>query len=136
MLIFGIFAAVAVPRFGESISRFRAKAAANRIASDLMYARQEAMNQGVSQPVTFVIASNSYSMPNALHPDKTAQTYSVDLSSTEYPASITAVDFGSSATVTFDISGQPDSAGYVTVDSGQYQNTVDLDVITGRATVQ
>ena len=136
MFIIGILAAVAAPKYAESISRFRAEAAAKRIAADLMYARQVAMNQGVSQQVTFTISTNSYSMPTVPDPDRSALAYSVNLSSTAYPATMLVADFGGTASVTFDVYGQPDAAGNITVASGGYQKSVDLDAVTGRATVQ
>ena len=136
VLIMGIFAAVSVPNYAESISRFRVQAAAKRIAADLMYARQVAMNQGVSKQITFAIPTNSYSMPNVPDPDRSALAYSVALSTTAYPATILAVDFGGSVSVTFDRHGQPDPAGYVTVESSVYQYQVDVDGVTGGVTVQ
>ena len=51
VLIIGIMAAVAVPNSLRSISQFRAEAAAKRIAADLMYARQTAMNHGKDKQV-------------------------------------------------------------------------------------
>jgi len=136
VLIIGIFAAVTIPKYGDSTSRFRAEAAAKRIAADLMYARQVAMNQGTSQPVTFAISTNSYSMPNAPDPNRSAFAYSVNLSSTAYPATILAADFGGAASVTFDIHGQANAAGYVTIESDVYQKIIELDAATGRATIQ
>ncbi len=136
MLITGILTAVAAPRYAQSVASFQAKAAAKRIAADLNYARQEAMNQGVSQQVTFVIASDSYSIPGVPNPDKTSQAYSVSLAATSYPAAITTADFSGSPAVTFDIHGNPDSAGSITVEAGGIQEVVKLDAVTGRATVQ
>ena len=135
-LIIGIVAVVAIPRYGRSIAQFRAEAAAKRIAADLMYARQTAMNQGDSKQVTFVIGTNSYSMPNVPHPDRSSPSYSVNLSSTAYPAKITAADFGGTLNVTFDRFGQPNVAGSVTVKSDEFQKSVNLNAVTGIATVQ
>lgn len=136
VLIIGILAAAGIPRYADSITRFRADAAAKRIAADLMYVRQIAMNQGASKQVTFNISGNRYSMPAVPDPNRSALTYSVKLSSTAYPATITAANFGGTANVTFDRFGQPNATGYVTVTSGSYQETINLDAVTGRVTIQ
>ena len=135
-LIVGIIAAAAVPRFSDALARYRTDAAAQRVAADLNYARQVAMNHGVTQPVAFTLATNSYSMANTPHPDSPGLTYDVDLMSTQYPATLAVVDFGGSTTVTFDIFGLPDAGGSVTVDSDGNQRIVNLDAVTGVATVQ
>jgi prepilin-type N-terminal cleavage/methylation domain-containing protein len=136
VLILGIIAAAAGPRYADSLSRFRGDAAAKRVSYDLNYARDEAMSQGVDQEVTFVMASNSYSMANVPHPDSPGLSYSVDLSSTQYPVSLVAVNFNGTGTVTFDIHGRPDTGGTVTVDSDGYQQVIDVNPVTGVATVQ
>ena len=136
VLVLGIIAAAAGPRYADSLSRFRLAAAAKRVSDDLNYARDEAMSQGFEQKVIFVTASNSYSMANVPHPDSPGLAYSVDLSSTQYPVSLVAVNFNGAETVTFDIHGRPDTGGTVTVDSDGYQQVIDVDSATGVATVQ
>jgi prepilin-type N-terminal cleavage/methylation domain-containing protein len=135
-LIIGIMAAVAVPKYLRSISQFRAESAAKRIAADLMYARESAINQGVHQKVVFATATNSYLMPDVANPNSSAVAYSVDLAFGDYPATLLAADFGGSETVTFDIDGQPDAGGSLTVDADGHQRTVKLDAVTGHAAVQ
>ena len=60
----------------------------------------------------------------------------MSLSATDYPAKMLAVDFGGTAKVKFDMNGQPNTAGSVTVESGGYQKIVNLDAVTGHAVVQ
>lgn len=135
ILIMGIMTATVAPKYIDSTARFRGKSAAKRIQADLMYARQVAMNQGVSQEVNFSLPSNTYSMPTVPDPNGSATSYSVDLSSTAYPATIVAVDLGGTSIVIFDRHGQPDAGGYVTVESGSHQYSVNLNQVTGRTTV-
>lgn len=136
MLIIGIVAVAGMPSYARSISQFRAEAAAKRIAADLMYARQTAMNQGTSKQVAFAVSTNSYSMPTVPNPDRPSLMYSVKLSSTAYPAKIMAASFGGFSLVTFDRFGQPNTAGSITVQAQEYQRLVNLNAVTGRATVQ
>lgn len=136
ILIMGILVAVAAPVYSRSLSRYQAKAAIKRIASDLSYARQSAMNLGTSQAVEFSISTNSYSMPHAPNPNSSAIGYSVDLDSSSYPVAIATVDFGGTASVTFDMYGQPNTAGNIKVESGGFQEGVVLDAVTGLVEIQ
>ncbi len=136
VLIISIVAVAAIPHYGRSISQFRAEAAAKRVAADLMYARQTAMNQGVAKQVTFSTLTNTYSMPTVPNPDRSSLPYSVNLTTTAYPAKITAANFAGTSIVTFDRFGQPNTAGFVTVKSNEFQKSVTLNAVTGRAIVQ
>ena len=136
MIVMGIMTAVATPRYRSTIARYRAEAAAKRIASDLNYARAEAIHQGVNQQVTFDTSFDSYSLPGLPHINRPSEVYSVSLAETSYPANITTADFAGNPSVTFDIYGQPDFTGSVIVVSGNAQEIVVLDVVTGRASVQ
>ena len=136
ILIVGILAAAAGPRYGEALSKFRAHAAASRIAADLKYARQEAMNQGSTQKVDFTVVSSTYKLPGVRHPNNSDEEYTVNLGSTPYPANMVLANFGGSTTVIFDMYGLPNQGGMIMVSSGGYQNTVNLDAVTGHATVQ
>ena len=62
VLILGITAAVAVPRYVDSISDYRVEAAAERIAADLGFARRMAVATGSEQRVHF--HTNNVTDPN------------------------------------------------------------------------
>src|SRR5574337_1765023 len=64
VVIIGIVAAVAIPRFGGSTVRQRAEAAARRVAADLSYARQYAMQNSSTWTVRFSVTYNNYRILN------------------------------------------------------------------------
>ena len=137
--LMGILAAAATPKFANSLIRYRALAAADRIAGDVIYARQVAITSGSPTTVTFDVGTNSYSMTGVTDPNHPGQAYLVDLDNTPYPAVLDTVSLGLGGlgnAVTFDIFGRPDYGGSITVDSGGEQETVDIDPDHGRATVQ
>lgn len=144
VLILGIVAAVAAPRYRDSLAHFRAEAAARRIAADLQYARHLAKQAGSQQSVEFTLASHEYTLPGVSDPDHPLQDYSVVLAKTQYPASLVSVDFDGNTSVTFDMYGHPFSgtpltplsAGSLSVQAGSEQRTIVVDPATGKASVQ
>jgi prepilin-type N-terminal cleavage/methylation domain-containing protein len=160
LLIMGILAAVAAPRFLDSLQHFRAEAAARRIAADLNSARRMAVASESDQRVHFhtndVIDPNDekYELLDQSHIDHPGQPYVVDLGQTTYPARIVSVAFTNSNAFTstvevqFDMYGKPQAgdppteplaplaSGQVVVSCGGEQKIVVINPVTGEASVQ
>ena len=137
LLLMGIMAAVAAPRFADALQFHRANSAAKRVAADLNLARKYAMTASAAQSVTFVVAGDSYSVTSGLKDlDKVTQPYAVTISDWPYQTQITSASFGGSQTIVFNGFGKPNDAGTVVVQAGNYQETIAVDAITGEATVQ
>ena len=136
VIIIGILASMAIPRFANFTGRQRADAAARRIAVDLSLAQGRAGSSSRSQTVDFNVAGNSYRLIGIPDPDRPGVEYVVSLSDEPYQAELISADFGSDAQVVFDGYGTPDSGGTVIVQWGTIQKTVVLDVNTGKASVQ
>lgn len=136
VLIMGILAAAAGPKFANSMVHFQAESAAKQVAADLRYARQHALQAGVNQPVVFAPLTHSYSLTGLNDIDHQSEPYDVKLKSTRYPASIVNAAFGAGgATVTFDIYGKPDNGGNVVIQVGGEQRTINIDGYTGKVSV-
>jgi prepilin-type N-terminal cleavage/methylation domain-containing protein len=135
VVIIGIVAAMAIPRFGGSLAHRRVEAAARRVSVDLALAQRRAKLTSASQKVTFDVDANTYVLVGALHLDHPEATYTVSLVGDPYAALITKADFGGDADIVFDGYGQPDSGGTVVVGVGEYYKTITLDVDTGRVSI-
>lgn len=133
--VMGILAAVGIPQFESARAERSAWAAASRIQADLEWARQTAISTSVKQTVRFSATTSQYAWDGWMDPDRPTQGYLVNLQAGGSGVVINAVDFGGDADVTFDAHGLPDSAGSITVRSGQCTATVTLNVDTGRLTV-
>jgi len=153
LMIMGVLAAVAAPKYISSLSRFRVEAAARRIAADLNYVRGRAMMKGPSQEewVTFYPLTEQYEMhddPDLDHPEA---EYWVDFNETPYPVDLVSCEFEnesgfiSNSRIKFNLYGQavcgntvitPLVSGQIVVSSGGFQETVIIDVATGKASVQ
>ena len=134
--VIAIVAAIATPRYANALTRYRAEAAARRVAADLELARQTAKSTSSSRTVEFDAVSDSYVIPNVRELDTAGTMYRVQLQDPPYQAQIVSVDLGGDTEIVFDGFGIPDSGGFVIVQAGDYQYTVVVDPETGVAEVQ
>ncbi len=135
-IIIGIFGAIAVPRYVNSLTRYRADATARRVVADMNLARSTARQSSSQRQVTFNSVSHTYQLQNVKALDGNANNYDVDLTVSPYRAQIELVDFGGDAVLIFDGHGVPDSTGYVQVIVGSEVRRVGVDPMTGEATIQ
>ena len=137
VLIIGIMAAVAAPKYADSLSRFRVEAAAKRVAADLKFARSEAESGSVSRTVQFNTPGlDRYTLVGVQDINHANQGYQIDLSGAPYFSFIVSADFGGDADVIFNGYSIPDSGGTVVVESGGHQATISVDADSGKIKVQ
>ena len=137
VLIIGILAAVAAPKYAHSLSRFRAETAARRVAADLRLAQREAESSSASRTIQFGVPTpDAYTLVGVKDINHADQTYQIDLSGAPYSSFIVSINFGGDADLVFDGYGVPDSGGTVVVESGGYQRTVSVDADSGKVEVQ
>ncbi|MBN2477588.1 MAG: prepilin-type N-terminal cleavage/methylation domain-containing protein [Pirellulales bacterium] len=135
VLIIGLTAAVAVPRFADALVRCRVEAAAQRIAADLELARRRARASSQSQVFRFLPATEGYVLPGVPHLDHPGQDYTLTLSMPPYRSTFSGVDFGGDNDLIFDGHGLPDSEGEISIQSGSHEKTILVDPNTGEANV-
>ena len=132
-----VLSAIAIPRYANSMNRYRVDLAARRVVADLALARSAARASSTGQVVNFATPANGYTLTGLAAPDGKSGDYTVKLSEEPYKVSIASASFGSSAaqSVRFTRYGTPEVGGTIVVSSGGYQKTVGLDAGTGRAEV-
>ncbi len=130
----GVACAIAAPRYGASMARYRAEMTAWRVAADLELARSAARTTGSDVTVLFDVPGNGYSMPGG--PELGSGPEGVSLADGPCQAQLLAANFGGLSRVVFDGFGLPDSGGTITVASGGFTRTVVLDAGSGLASVQ
>jgi Tfp pilus assembly protein FimT len=133
VVILGVFASAAVPKFLSALDHHRAKAAAARIAADLTFARHLAMSKSQAVAVQFTAASNVYTLEGVAHPDRMSESYIVRIGESPYQSVLASVNIGDDERIQFNAYGLPESGGKITVQSGHWRETVTIDPDTGKA---
>ena len=136
LAIIGVLAAIAAPRYGAAIARYRADLSARRVVADLELARSNAYQTSQSRTVTFDLSANEASIPGLEGLKGMSYSYITRFGQQPYQAQLIYADFGGDAEVIFDGWGLPDTDGQVILQVGDITKTVSLDEDTGKATVQ
>ena len=140
VLIIGITAAIAVPKYADALDRYRVEGAANRIRRDLLFARTIARSGSKSVTVTFQTGTNQYELIGQPNPDRPGESHIVLLANTGYPVSLTSVNIDGGTSITYDMHGRPFagtgtttpmSSGTISVASGVRQKSVVIEPETG-----
>ena len=134
MLIVGILAAAAAPKYAESLASFRLQAAALRIAGDIQYARRLAQQSSAPKSIVFDVATSSYTVTGVSDVNHSSRTYRFSLTDLEYECALVSASFNGTATVTFDVYGHPNRAGTIVIRCGTNTLTLSLNAV-GQVTV-
>ncbi|MDB5333845.1 MAG: hypothetical protein JWP03_4996 [Phycisphaerales bacterium] len=135
LAIIGVLWAVAAPRYGNSLCRYRAEQAARRIAADLLLARSQAKMTSKTRTISFNTSTNIYGM-DVQGLTASSTQYNVNISGDPYYASFVSASFNNTAAVTFDQYGSCDNSGTIVVQCGGVQNTITVESTSGKVTVQ
>jgi len=136
LVIIGLLAAIAAPRYANSAANQQAAAAAHRIVADLDLARAKARESRQAKTVVFNLARSEVTLLGVSHLDGAPSDYVTALADAPYEVTLVSADLGGDAEVTFDGYGVPDSGGTIVVQGGTVQKTVVLNEYTGRAEAQ
>lgn len=124
LAILVVVTAIAMPRMAGAEARYRAQAAAERLAADLQMASRYAEATGTSKSVQFDLEGSAYTL-NGVAFGKAANT-SVSLGQPPYRAVIARAALPASGIVKFDSSGAAESGVAVSIVVGREVRTVRL----------
>jgi Tfp pilus assembly protein FimT len=124
-----IFAAVAAPKFCDSLLYHRVETAARRVKADIDMTRQRARLTSSSQNIAF--ANSTYTVSGIQSLDRASSAYTVNLLGSPYSLDSGTATFGASHTLTFDGYGSPSSGGTVVLTAGAHSCTITVDGTTG-----
>lgn len=142
VLVIGILSAVAMPRFASAVARLRTEAVAKRVASDLNYARRNAIQTSRLATVTFRASPAGYDFTGVANPARPSQNYSVNLADLDSGVVLSSFSFDGGATFSFNNYGRPLvgtaplASGTIRVASGEHSFNVTINASTGEATTQ
>ncbi len=141
MLVLGILAAVAAPRFSGSFQSSKLVAAANRIAGDLDYVRRVALNEGKTTTFHCDATSDRYWSGEVSFPQFPGQLLNVNIKAVDHPTFELKADFDGQASLSFDFEGVPHVGstplqnGSITLTSGSRTLVIQIAAGTGDTTV-
>lgn len=98
IVIIGVLAAVAVPRYGEAMSNYRIEAAERRVHADVQMMRRWARSRGEAALIRFDTSSDTYiidDMPGLI--DRRGESYRVRLSDPPYSVRLISTTFDGDA---------------------------------------
>ena len=136
MAVIAVLAAIAVPRFGGAIGRYRADMAVRRVVQDLQLARSLAISKSSKQSVSFDRTADSYHLVGVTDPDRPSRPFVIELAQHPYEAALVTLELGDDATIVFDGYGAPDTAGTIVIGVGGIRKRIDVAAGTGAVTVQ
>ncbi len=135
LIVLGIIAAMAVPRYANAIAQNRASAAARRITTDLALAQRHAKFTGTQQKVHFDPALDKYYIEGMSDPDHPSLLYQVFVGDEPYNTAIVSADFDGDSDIIFDEFGLTGSGGTIVIQIGDYRKELTVAQQTGRVTV-
>lgn len=140
VLVIGVFAAVAVPRYAGSLAHARLEAAAQRIAADLARLQRLARTTGDTVTIEFAMDENvsEYAVASDWQPGDLDSPRNaaepievVDLTVYPYEVTIASADFNNDPILKYNGYGVPDSGGTIVLRVGQSTKTILVDPQTG-----
>ena len=135
LIILGIIAGIAVPRYANTIAQNRAAALARRITIDLALAQRKAKLTGVAHKVKFPPADNKYLIPGMDDPDHPGKPYEVYVGEEPYNATLISSDLGGDDEIIFNGYGLPDSGGTIVIAVGDYAKEITVAEQTAQVSV-
>jgi len=134
LAIMAVLAAIAAPRYSNTVERARVDAVARRLVADLAYAQRSAKTSNQARTVKLVWPAY-YELVGLSHLNDPSLPYRVQLDEEPYDAEGYSFELGGNNTLIYDIYGMPDTGGWITVHVGRHYRTVTIDADTGRAEI-
>ena len=143
LMVVGLMAAVAAPRFASTMRAAHVRAAAIQIAGHIRYVRRIAINEGRSTSLSFDDSNSTYQSIDVDFPSRLGKRIDVVVNE-DFDGSITiASNLDGTSNLTFDLEGVPHvngsllSSGIITISSpGVPSFEILIAAGTGETTIQ
>jgi Tfp pilus assembly protein FimT len=136
VVITGILLAIVQPRFVGVLQRDRLRRSANKLATDIRLAQNEAIRRQKSTTVGFNVEYDAYRVAGLAPETDGSTTFEVHLGADRtYQTGIVSAEFGHRLDLTFDGFGAPSAGGKIELGVQQLRVTLEVSAGTGRVTV-
>ncbi len=133
LVLIGILAAVAVPRFSGAAPTMSGLSAARRIIAEIEWVQAEAIRTQQSQYIWFRPLLNQIEFSGLKDPVHPSRDYVINVAREMSGVTLTSANFAGLKKLTFDAWGRPDAGGTVVLTLGEHTWTITVDGQTGRA---
>ncbi len=141
IFVIGILAAVAAPRFADSVRAIRLEAAARQLAAHIDYIRSVAINEGRTTELVCDNILHTYGSTSVDSPELTGKLLNVSMQQDFDPTFTLTADFDATTRLSFDFEGVPHvgatamTQGTIEVGSGSDKFAVMIAAGTGATSV-
>ena len=143
ILLIGIIATVATPKYFASLDRYRVEMAVKRLANDIRLAQNSARQTNFTQTIRFTRADSTYSIDAIKSIERPSASYTVLLTDSPYQVRMVGLIDSTqptaspaTITVTFNRFGIPDRGVTIILQSGSRSQQVQVDASSGKVKIQ
>ena len=135
-LIVAVLSSMAIPRYMNSLQRYRVDAAAYRVVADIAFLQSRANFNSTAQTMIFSPPSNSYQIQGMPDLNNPALTYTVNLAANNYSATLVSANFNGTLQLQVDGYGAVVTGGTIVISVGNISRTITVSAGSGKAVVQ
>ncbi|MCL4743331.1 MAG: prepilin-type N-terminal cleavage/methylation domain-containing protein [Phycisphaerales bacterium] len=134
IVVVSVVAAVSLPKYAESRSRYQVELAARKVCLDATYVQNDARYASTTRAIKYDLPTDSYTFDYAKPGSASAETALVILRNEPFQTALLKVDFNSASTLTFNGFGIPAAGGTIAVGGGSRGKSISVDPDTGAVT--
>ncbi|MCB9850356.1 MAG: prepilin-type N-terminal cleavage/methylation domain-containing protein [Phycisphaerales bacterium] len=135
VLIIGIIAGLAVPRFANAIARRQSSSAAYRVVQDFALAQHHARITSTNVTLHFDGTTGTYWLDGVPDPDNVSKRYEVHLQDEPYHVASVRAALGGDTELIYDMYGRPDGGGTVRLVIGNIIKSITVNATSGVAKI-
>lgn len=134
IVIVGVVAAVSMPKYAESRSRYQVELAARKVCLDATFVQNDARYGSATRAITYDLATDTYKFAYAKAGSSSSETALVILRDEPFRVTLLKADFDSSSVLTFNGFGVPVAGGVLAVGANTRGKSIAVDPDTGAVT--
>ncbi|HRQ71976.1 MAG TPA: prepilin-type N-terminal cleavage/methylation domain-containing protein [Phycisphaerales bacterium] len=134
LVVVGVVAAVSVPRYAESRSRYQVELAARKVCVDATYVQNDARYGSATRAIEYDLPTDTYKFAYAKPGSASSENALVILRDEPFRVTLLKADFNSAPVLTFNGFGVPVAGGALAVGTNTRGKSITVDPDTGAVT--
>jgi|GEM_PF-868387 len=134
IVVVGVVAAVSMPKYAESRSRYQVELAVRKVCLDATYVQNDARYASTSRSIEYDLSLDRYEFVYAKPGFASPETATVSLRDQPFRVLLLKADFNGSPILAFNGFGVPTAGGTLAVGAGARGKSISIDPDTGAVT--